>query len=221
VPVALEPFGRTDWTGKEAAFKSFALAGDPTEGGKLGPTAIGGNLQTTDCPEANGIISPLGPGASTRATFRLDASAGPDLKTLPGPVAFRVWVPYTTQQPPVTMPPAPTMCPCARWEPTLQEIAVRGMVLPDDATPPMVSIGEVVDAAIANARFRAFIEDHDVEQCSVTMTLPPDQGRYLPHAAGWDLEVSCLKPRRFARIEIDPWTARVNGTDICTVACWR
>jgi hypothetical protein len=221
VPAALDPFGRSDWTGRAAAFKAYALTQDLTGGGDYGPTAIGGNLETTNCPDINGITTPLAPGATITASFRLDASFGPDLEALPGPVAFRVWAQYTTQEPPVTMPPPPSMCPCPRWIPTLQEIAVRGTLLPGDRTPPMVSIGQVIDAALANSTFRTFIDNHEFEKCGVSLTVPADQGRYLPHRPGWNLGVSCEHPRRFIRAEIDPWTAKVNGIDVCNVSCWR
>jgi hypothetical protein len=97
---------------------------------------------------------------------------------------------------------------------------VTGTIQITGKTRPMASLGQVVDGALADPTFMRFITQHPVEDCIVNMQLPSDQGRSLPAKPGWDLEEMCEHPRRFIRAEIDPWTAEVNGLDVCNL-CGR
>lgn len=222
LPLAPEPGGQHAWAGRIAEFKTWALAHGSVEALEDGPVALTGRPVNRDCPGGHDFTRPLAPGASISARFLWNGRFGPDLPSAPGPVMFEAWAWYTLQQPAITIPPVPTTCPCARWEPRWPErVAVRGQVLPGEPVPPMASLGQVVDGALANEEFRTFVSASPFETCITNLYLPGDQGAYLPHRPGWVVELLCDSPRRFIRVAVDPWTAELLGIDRCLVACQR
>jgi hypothetical protein len=219
-PLPLEPVGRTDWTGAAAAFKAQVLSGGPSEHVYLEPAAST-RLLAPDCVEVDGVADPLAPGETTATEFRWTAAFGAALPDPPASATFQAIAYYSTRDTLVTVPPPPTTCPCGRWYPNFQELRVVGTIGITGATRSMASLGQLVDGALADGEFATFVHRHPVVGCIVNLSLPDDQGRYLPAGPGWNLEELCLDPRRFIRLELDPWTAEVKGVDVCNVACWR
>lgn len=213
----LEPVGQTDWTGEAAVFKDRVLTGTggDAEHQFVEPLSIGDRLLDTGCPEVSGVAQPLAPGETTRTSFTWTAAFGTALPVPPPSVTFQALAFISPADTLVTVPPPPTSFPSGRWFTGFRELWVTGTVAIAGQTRAMASLGQVVDGALNDATFREFITEHPVKDCLVSLSLPGEQGRYLPAGAGWNLEESCDHPRRFIRAEIDPWTAAVKGLDVC------
>ncbi|HEY4268230.1 MAG TPA: hypothetical protein VGM94_08575 [Galbitalea sp.] len=220
-----EPGGRTDWTGREAAFKTLVLGGGPPQKVYYEPAATVVEVLSKDCPADSGMTSPLAPGATISATFHWAGSFEAALPVPPGSATFRALVRYANTDTLVTQPPppGPTGCPCSRFEPTLEDLNASGTTAIVGKTRQMASLGQVLDSALANQQLRTFLSKHElgVDDCIVNLDLPDDAGPFLPPGPGWVLEVLCLNPRRYVYLKIDPWTAAIKGERDCKVSCWR
>ncbi len=220
--IPLEPIGRTDWTGEAAAYKHRILTGTggPPEHPYVEELSAGSGRLDSDCLDGDGITQPLAPGETATASFTWTASFGDALPVAPPSATFRALAFISPHDTLVTPPPPPTNYLTSRWYPGFREFWLIGTVGITGEIRPMASLGEIVDGALADETFLTFITKHPVNGCLVSLTLPGEQGRYLPAGPGWNLEEFCDKPRRFIRAEIDPWTAEVKGLDICNL-CGR
>lgn len=210
----IEPVGR-DWSGKAGAFKAKVLRRDPAERVNIDPVATEAMPPSNDCPQVNGITSPLAPGATISGTFRWTGTFDSSLPQLPPTVTVQALVLYSKLDHVVSPPPPPSSCPCWRFVPPEEELWATASISILRRTRPMASLGQLIDGALRDPTFFRFVDSNPVDACSVDLILTGEQGRYLPAGPGWDLGEQCEHPRRFIRAEIDPWTANVNGIDDC------
>lgn len=227
VPLPTEPVGRADWTGREAAFKAFALANATLYGGQLASDPLDVEPLSNDCVGDYGLTHPMPPGRSITATFTWKANFDGNLRVPPSTVSFSVAASIYAGHGEVTPPPPPTWPPGAKvfipghWFPRMDALTVNGTIDITGTTKPMASIGQVIDGAVADPDFLAFVRSEPFERCTVNILLSGNNGTYLPQGPGWDVEVICDQPRHFIRVEVDPWTAAVVGVDACPDPCAR
>lgn len=219
LPMRLEPVGRSDWPGAEESFKAYALAhgsgqGDPVPG--VLPVEL---LRGTGCVERESEAS-LDPAASLTATFDWAADYLAGLPVSGGQIGYRVSFAYDRQNGPPSYAPDYTGI-RGSWFPIYKQLTVHGDVAVAPPDKLIITPGQAIDGALANARFATFVTTNADAGCTANVYLDGGEQKYLPPDSAWLIETFCDNPRRFIRISIDPWTAAVTGIDSCPDPCGR
>lgn len=227
LPRPLDPPGKT-WTGVAGQFKSFVLEhGSDPRAGEAGAAALVNTPPPALCstPPATGLLAP---GGSLERTISWQAELTPGVPALPGPVDFHL-VFYSTSPGGAAFSPVPWM---QQFIPG--EVVLDGRFEIAGPARPMLSVGQAIDAMLADPKFAAWLPAQADWDWSANLMLQTGDGsaKYLPKGPAWDIELfptpktvppntDTGKYRRFARGFIDPFDGKILLMDICDNPCHR
>lgn len=211
VPVA--PAGRT-WAGVSDAFKARALASALAPGGLPATDPIPLPLLPIPCTDAADFELTLAPGASVSTTISGASEYATGIPLQGGDATLRIEAGYDRLNGPPSYPPDYTGI-RGSWVPAYRPLRLDQ---PLTIRPPerrVLSIGEAIDAALADTRFARWLNAEPVEACETINLYLANQ----PAGAGpaWQLEVFCTTgvPRQFRILSIDPFTGVVRAVNAC------
>jgi hypothetical protein len=217
-----------DWPGVAGMFKEYAMTQGLGPGGV--PAAEGGttDVPAMPCRQDEDFERLLPPGASLSADFVWTADIIEGVPAPPGGVEFQVTVGYDRQNEPPEQPgiglPAPgAQIDPAAWVVAYEELAVTGTIWVGGGGREVISGGEAVDAALADARFANWLATAPRGTWSnANLFLEAGFDSTLGFEVGphWSVELF-LEPRRFGILYVDPWTGEVLEENYCPAPCDR
>lgn len=202
--------GRT-WSGKAAAFKDLVLSSSfPRDASDA--AVVSESVPTVDCPQPVPNRSWLLEGERVTAHFRWDGASYAGLPARPGEVRYDASVAVFRFDQVVAGQ-------------NFSDLTASGALTRHGSKRGYISAAEAIDAALADARFRRFVDAQPEGTCataSVGLSSWPS-GAFLPPGPNWDVELICDHgvPRHYALIGINPVTAEIRGLYICREPCWR
>ncbi len=217
-----------DWPGVAGLFKEYAMTQGLGPGGV--PAAEGGTteVRAVPCRQGDDFEQFLPAGAALTADFVWMADIIEGVPAPPGGVEFQVSVGYDRQneppeQPGIGLPVAGAPIDPAAWVAAYKELAVNGTIWVGGGGRDLISGGEALDAALADARFANWLATAPrgtwsnanlFLEAGFESTLGFEVG---PH---WSVELF-VEPRRFAILYLDPWTGQLLRDNYCAAPCDR
>ena len=223
VPLPVEPKGKT-WSGVRQAFKDYVLSNAMGPGivPAFDPLPI--TMSGSSCSSST-VSSELGPGESLdgKLTWKAEIVAGVD--ALAGAVPFSVSVAYDQRNGPPSYAPDYSG-PLISWSPIFRSLTVNGQLEIVGQGNALKSAGEVIDGALANEKFVAWLARRPATTWSNTnlfLTSSRKAQGILPKGPSWELDLFREHgvPRNWATAFIDPFDASFISATYCDVPCDR
>lgn len=215
VTVPSDPVGR-DWAGVRRQFKDYALEhsqGSPMEWSIREPlfssaTPDPCHAETSDAPEAGFSKLPA------RATYENDFTWSADLVS---------GVPATDGTFPISAHVDIDPTGAGSGLVSFDTIATEGTITVEPGERPALSTGEVLDSAIADAKFADWLSvaPRKTWENANLFPMPAAHGvKALPEVPYWEVDLF-REPRSFAILYIDALTGDVLRRVFCNVPCDR
>jgi hypothetical protein len=212
----IDPVGR-DWDGIEGTFKTYALTkstGSPIESSIRTPLptiAAMGPCHAANGPDVGGFPTRIiEAGATYETSFTWTAELVRGLPSDPGLAPFTISVRYDLESAGDGLIRGETL------EATGSITVVAG-------APGALSAGQALDAALADARFVAWLEERpdDAWENANLLLQPGAIGvKSLPEVPYWDVELY-REPRSWAVLLIDAASGAVLRRTFCNIPCDR
>jgi hypothetical protein len=221
--IPTDPPGRS-WDGIAGEFKTYALNAGLAPGGVPADSDVA--IHGTAGPRCDDVGSQrLAPGASAVVAVRLEAGLVPGVPAPAGTVRLQVTVAHDPDPPPSQNPPAGQCC-VGSWIQTWRELTVSTSFEIAGHAPHVLSIGEAIDAMLANQRFSSWLDEKPSRTWSVAnvfLESEPKAEGILPAGPSWDIELfrEIDVPRNWAIGFVDPLTGAVRNLTFCNVPCDR
>lgn len=208
VPVPVDPSGRA-WDGIAGDFKEFALTQGHGQGPDDAPATAPDRVDATVQPcRDGGSELTLAPGAKTTASLTWTAALVEGVPASPGDVAFSVSVGHD----PLGGPPSPVY----------KELSVDGTIHIVGDTPEVVTVGQALDAMLADARFTAWLSEQPKDTWSTAnVFLRNSAAAKDPAGPQWEIDLfrEAGVPRNFAVGLVDPFTGELRQLTFCNTSC--
>lgn len=217
------PTGKT-WSGIRQTFKDYVLKNGMGPGivPALDPLQV--DISGATC--VDGTISfELGPDESVTSLMSWRAQIVGGVDALPGPVPFTLSVGYDQLNGPPSYPPDYSG-PLISWSPMFKALEVKGELEVVGEGRALKGAGEVIDAALANKKFAAWLAKRPARTWSAAnlfLTSQPHAVGILPKGPAWELDLfrEMGVPRHWAIAFIDPFDASLISVTYCNVPCDR
>jgi hypothetical protein len=218
-----DPVGRS-WDGIAGEFKAYALSAGLAPGGVPADSDV--EIHATSGPRCDDVGSrPLAPGASAVVVVGLEAGLVPGVPAPAGHARLQVTVAHDPDPPPSPNPPAGKCC-VGSWVQTWHELTVSTSIEIAGPAPHPLSIGEAIDALLADRRFASWLDEKPARTWSVANVFLESEPRaegILPAGPSWDIELfrEIDVPRNWAIGFVDPLTGAIRSLTFCNVPCDR
>ena len=142
-----------------------------------------------------------------------------------GIVQLQVTVDHDPDPPP-SRNPAPGQCCVGSWVQTWHQLVVSTSIDIAGPAPRVLSIGEAIDAMLANPRVSTWLAQMPRDTWSVSNVFLEQQPKaegILPAGAWWDIELfrEVGVPRNWAIGFVDPMSGEVRNLTFCNAPCDR
>jgi hypothetical protein len=221
LPVA--PEGKA-WSGINGTFKDYVLREGYGPGGVPALDPVNVELARPTCARSE-LSFDLAPGGSVTTKMSWKAEIVRGIGALEGTVPFVVVVAYDQLNGPPSYPPDYTG-PRMSWSPMFKQLSVNGAVQVVGKAKALKGPGEIIDAALANRKFAAWLRERPARTWSnanLFLTSPPKAVGIMPKGPAWELDLfrDLGAPRNWAIAFVDPFDANLISVTYCDDPCDR
>ncbi len=224
VALPLAPAGKR-WPGIAQEFKDFVLTEGKGVGGVSALAPVASVVPAFPCGEddSDGL---LGIGESVTTVMPWKAEIVPGVAALAGTVPFTVSVAYDSPIGSPSSAPGTAAPQGGLSSGPYKQLIVSGAVEVVGEGRNLASVGEVVDAVVANEKFADWLAGRPSETWSAAnlfLTSASAAEGIVPAGPSWELELfrEVGVPRHWAVAFIDPFDATLRSVDYCDVPCDR
>jgi hypothetical protein len=223
LPVPLVPDGR-EWSGISGEFKKYVLTSGLGPGGVPATDPVTVLASSRPCVESPEVLSKLAAADSVATTLEWSAEIVPGVPTRPADIPFVITFAYDPAAPPSYPPDYTGIRPS--WVRSFKQLQVGGVISVEGAQPAVVSMGEAVDALLADTRFADWLADQPPDTWSVAnihLVNVGDAQGIIPSGPVWQIELfrEVDVPRNWAIGFVDPFSSEVRSLTICEDPCSR
>jgi hypothetical protein len=225
VKTPTDPVGRT-WDGIAGAFKTFALTSGTGLGG--GPASedrvIPARRTPVACTEGS-MERSLAAGTSETVELAWTAQIVEGVPALPGDLPLVLYAVHDPEAPPTAQPRSSGLRVGLRFQ-TWQQLEVRTTIRIVGDAPPILSLGEAVDAMLGSRHFMSWLTLQPERTWSGTNVFLQNYGQVgsiVPAGPSWEVDLfrEVGVPRNWAIGFVDPTSGKILHLEFCNNPCQR